>query len=333
VGKKIRQIRLTHAQRTWLRGVYSYFGKGIETNTRALKVELLDRLPKGFDPFEIDQRLLRDGIHLTVLGWALLDPESQLVIKTNRVIKCVRGILQRNQTIEQIHVNDVAVLIDMAVDQVAVVFAKLMEIEVFHDYGTKFGPVGLATIRISEQAFDNYLKYESVEQVLAKLIVDDENGVDVPVADNEVNAKTQKVLDPKGAQYDVFLSYAAADKVEANQIYDALTSIGVKPYLSGKNLKAGDDFAEEIREALRESAELWLLLTPQSLNSEWVISEWSAAWFLGIKIIPILHGCSREQVPERIRKFQFVDFSKHRELIADKFSTLVSQTPAPTNLP
>src|SRR5438552_297098 len=108
----------------WLRGVYSYFGRGVMTDARSLKVELLNKLPGDFDPSEIDQRVLRDGVNLTVLGWALVNPENQLVSKTNKVIKCIRELLVRNSSIERIHVNDVSGVINMAIDQVAVVFEK-----------------------------------------------------------------------------------------------------------------------------------------------------------------------------------------------------------------
>jgi hypothetical protein len=309
MNKTMRKIRITHAQRIWLRGVHSYFGRGLETDTRSLKVELLDKLPRQFDPAEIDPRLLRNGINLTVLGWALLDSENQLVVKSNRVIKCIREILIRNPRVKQVHVDDVSSLIAMAVDQVAVVFEKLAQIELFHDSGTKFGPVGWATINISERAFDNYLKYENIDQIIRTLVVDE----------FEVEGEKDASSEPERENYDVFLSYASADNREANEIYDALIAAGAKPYLSEKNLKPGDDFAEQIREALRESDELWLLLSPQSVRSEWVISEWAAAWALGKRIVPILYRCTPEQAPERIRRLQCTDFDKCRQLIAEKF--------------
>jgi hypothetical protein len=43
--------------------------------------------------------------------------------------------------------------------------------------------------------------------------------------------------------------------------------------MAPKVLKPGDDFAEEIRLALHGSHELWLLVSPSSAKSEWVISE------------------------------------------------------------
>jgi TIR domain len=125
----------------------------------------------------------------------------------------------------------------------------------------------------------------------------------------------------KEAEYstDVFISYASADSSEANQIYDAIVGRDKKAFLAGKSLKPGEDFADEIRQALISSRELWLLVSPASLKSDWVLSEWGAAWALDKKITPILHRCSPENLPDRIRRLQCIDFYKVPELVAQTF--------------
>jgi hypothetical protein len=125
----------------------------------------------------------------------------------------------------------------------------------------------------------------------------------------------------KEAEYttDIFISYASADSDEATQIYDAVIAKGKKAFLASKSLKPGEDFAEEIRQALVSSRELWLLVSPTSLKSDWVLSEWGAAWALDKKIVPILHRCSPEQLPDRIRRLQCIDFYKFADLVAQTF--------------
>lgn len=117
----------------------------------------------------------------------------------------------------------------------------------------------------------------------------------------------------------MFLSYASGDSKEAQNIYDLITAAGGKAFLSEKSLRAGDDFAEAIRKALHASTELWLLLSPNSLRSEWVISEWGAAWALRKRIIPILFRCGPTDAPDRIRRLHCVDFHNCPALIKDRF--------------
>ena len=120
--------------------------------------------------------------------------------------------------------------------------------------------------------------------------------------------------------FDVFISYASQDSGEADQIYDALIAAGGRAFLARKNLRPGEDFAEEIRQALISSRELWLLVSPSSKGSDWVISEWGAAWALGKKIVPILHRCGPRDLPDRLSKVQSIDFYKHPKLVADLFA-------------
>ena len=87
--------------------------------------------------------------------------------------------------------------------------------------------------------------------------------------------------------------------------------------MAPKVLKPGDDFAEEIRMALLGSLELWVLVSPSSASSEWVITEWGAAWALAKKIVPILHRCAHDSLPMRLQKLQCIDLHRCDELILD----------------
>lgn len=116
-------------------------------------------------------------------------------------------------------------------------------------------------------------------------------------------------------RYDIFLSYATADSEEAKRLHDLLTAAGRRVFMAPKVLMPGDDFAEEIRLALIGARELWLLLSPASAKSEWVISEWGAAWALGKRITPILHRCPPEALPARLARFQCTDLHRVGDLL------------------
>ncbi len=107
--------------------------------------------------------------------------------------------------------------------------------------------------------------------------------------------------------HDVFLSYATPDSTEAHGIRDKIVAAGHRVFLAPKELRPGDDFAEEIRLALLGSRELWVLVSPSSSKSEWVISEWGAAWALGKRIVPILHRCAPDSLPTRLARLQCID--------------------------
>jgi hypothetical protein len=121
-------------------------------------------------------------------------------------------------------------------------------------------------------------------------------------------------------EFDVFLSFATANQPEAIRIQEMVASAGGKVFLSAKTLEPGDDFADVIRKALRGSRELWMLVTPDSLKSEWVMTEWGAAWVLEKRIVPILLRCSPAQLPHRLKGLQCVDLHDIERHIAHRFT-------------
>lgn len=128
------------------------------------------------------------------------------------------------------------------------------------------------------------------------------------------------VSKPKVAfEYHVFLSFSSRDQEQANTLYDAIVEAGGRAFMSSKHLQPGDDFADEIRNQLVASRELWLLVTPNSLKSEWVLTEWGAAWMTGMKIVPIIHRCKPEDLPDRLKRFQCIDFYDYMKLVERTF--------------
>jgi hypothetical protein len=138
---KLPKVKLTEADKIWLRGIYSKISKGIPVDKRTLLIELLSQLPRNFNPSDIDSRLLRGDVNITVVGMGLLNPQSALIRKTNRVMQGIRELLSRNPKIERIGVGDISELTGLAEDQVAVIFEKLSQFGMFSDSGTSYGPI------------------------------------------------------------------------------------------------------------------------------------------------------------------------------------------------
>lgn len=116
--------------------------------------------------------------------------------------------------------------------------------------------------------------------------------------------------------YDVFLSYSVVDHQPAESLHAKLIANGERVFMAPKKLAPGDDFAETIREALRGSTEVWVLVSPNSVKSEWVTTEWGAAWVLGRRIVPVLYRLDVPDVPDRLRRAQCIDLADVEAFIA-----------------
>jgi hypothetical protein len=107
--------------------------------------------------------------------------------------------------------------------------------------------------------------------------------------------------------FDLFLSFSSADKTEAQKLNNAALANKLKVFMSEKDLKSGDVWDEKIRQALFSSREMAVLVTPTSLKSEWVITEWGIAWALQKRITPVLLRCNVNQLPDRLRRYEARD--------------------------
>jgi Trehalose utilisation/TIR domain len=89
-------------------------------------------------------------------------------------------------------------------------------------------------------------------------------------------------------QFDLFLSFSFQNRDQARAIVQVAEALGLTIFQDEKSISPGAVWAEEIRQALINSREMVLLASPASLVSEWVQTEWGAAWVLQRTITPIL---------------------------------------------
>lgn len=117
---------------------------------------------------------------------------------------------------------------------------------------------------------------------------------------------------------DIFISYSTLDQLHVQELEAKLKARNKSYFLAPKDILSGEPFKEKIREALVSAREIFVLLTPNSLKSEWVITEWGAAWALGKHIVPILLRCGPENLPSRLSDLQTRDFYQLDKII-DEF--------------
>jgi hypothetical protein len=87
---------------------------------------------------------------------------------------------------------------------------------------------------------------------------------------------------------DVFISYAHSDGGKAEDIVRALRTSNVSGWLDSADIAAGGSIPSAVREAMKKSSAVLVLLSPQALHSAWVQFEIGAAEALGKKIIPVI---------------------------------------------
>jgi hypothetical protein len=73
--------------------------------------------------------------------------------------------------------------------------------------------------------------------------------------------------------YSCFISYSNRDEAFAKCLYVDLQSNGVRCWFAPRDMRSGQKLHEQIDEAIRLHERLLLILSPHSMNSEWVKTE------------------------------------------------------------
>ncbi|MCG7977435.1 MAG: toll/interleukin-1 receptor domain-containing protein [Candidatus Thiodiazotropha endolucinida] len=73
--------------------------------------------------------------------------------------------------------------------------------------------------------------------------------------------------------YSCFISYSTKDKDFANRLYVDLQREGVRCWFAPEDIQAGKKLYEQIDKAIRHHEKLLLVLSKESMNSEWVKTE------------------------------------------------------------
>jgi hypothetical protein len=133
-----------------------------------------------------------------------------------------------------------------------------------------------------------------METILLQAIADLEVGPDVAA---------EPPAEP-GKPIDVFISYSTADRAIAEELANRLRALQLTVFLSHDTITTGPGWRSQVGVALRRCAVAVLLLSTDSLQSDWVRYEIGALWALNKPVAPALLDCEVSQLPELVRDFQ-----------------------------
>jgi TIR domain len=117
---------------------------------------------------------------------------------------------------------------------------------------------------------------------------------------------------PVARPYTVFLSHSSRDTWLASMIAGLLRTLGCSVWMDAMSLTGGQEVLRAIREAIQGADETIVLVSPQSLKSQWVSVEIGMAEVLGKRITPLLnHVEHSESAPLASRKaYELNDIEK-----------------------
>ena len=131
----------------------------------------------------------------------------------------------------------------------------------------------------------------------------------------------------EGVAMQVFLSYSDADRDFARQLASQLSKRGCEVWDPSDQLFPGDNGPLKIGEALKESKAMVVLLSPDSMKSEWVRGEIRYALvnphYEG-RVFPVLVRPTAD-IPWILREFEILPPNKDPEAISKRIATALSK--------
>ena len=108
---------------------------------------------------------------------------------------------------------------------------------------------------------------------------------------------------PSRPKYQVFVSHATADKWIATTFCEKIATTGASTFRDDRDISGGDDIPDAIRSQIKQSRELVVLLTPESVDRPWVLLEVGAAWALrrDYRIVPVMCHVTVDAIPDIIK--------------------------------
>jgi|SRR5256885_2184832 len=116
----------------------------------------------------------------------------------------------------------------------------------------------------------------------------------------------------------VFISHSSKDEVLVRRIADVLKASGMDVWDDTREIMPGENYAEKVAQALKESEAMIVLLTSEGINSKWM--RWEIEYALGRaafnkRVIPVTVGDPKEltegNVPWILRHFKTVNLPEN----------------------
>ncbi|MGB8506823.1 MAG: toll/interleukin-1 receptor domain-containing protein [Pyrinomonadaceae bacterium] len=128
------------------------------------------------------------------------------------------------------------------------------------------------------------------------------------------NAK-QQPTDPSA--YMVFISHSSKEKWIAGQLSKEIMALGAETWLDLKDMRGGDEIRRSIKRGIRASQEAIVLLSANSITSQWVIYEVAIADGQGKRITSILNNLDPDKSLAPLQGIKALDLNDFDQFLLE----------------
>src|SRR6266436_1919828 len=129
---------------------------------------------------------------------------------------------------------------------------------------------------------------------------------------------------PTRPKYIVFISYSSLDAWIARTMAEKIKSLGVDCWLDEKDLEGGDVIPDEIIRGIDACQDAIVLISPNSVNSQWVSFEIGGVRAQHKRVTPILNNVRPEEMAP-MKDIKSIDLNRFEQFLA-QLDRRVAQT-------
>lgn len=133
-----------------------------------------------------------------------------------------------------------------------------------------------------------------------------------PAAKRKAGKSSARKAKPQPAEssaYTVFISHSSKERWIARQIAKEVEALGAKTWLDLKDMHGGDEIRRSIRRGISASREVIVLLSANSVTSQWVIFEAGIASGQRKRITPILNNVAPDETLAPLQGIKALDLN------------------------
>ena len=333
---ELPKIKLNKSEKIWVTHLWRKIKNNEKISYRILRIELYEKLPLGFDPAKIDNRVVQyGGVEITLLGIHLIDPNYRIIEKANSVLEAIKQLLLKDKDAEteDIEAQSIAESTNLSASDVGIVFKLIGEYGGFWSssssnkdyYGYK--SINLGTER---EAFERYLNFTSIEDVVNHYYKAKDKKTDEYYHEEyslELNkVKKENIFGSKIEQVDVGLCFVLmpfteewSDRIYKNYIRENIEKMGLQ-CLRADNL-TGQIIIEDIWVKINQAAFIIADVTGRNPN---VMYELGIAHTLGKPFILITQEI--DKIPfdfTHLRHYKYEDNYTGKEIFSNQLKNVI----------
>lgn len=166
---KFTKIKLTKSERIWLEKIYSYDYHIFDD--KSTRIDLADKLEKGFDHKKIDYRLLRDG-RLTLIGLWHIDHTNKYFVIVTGIILFLKEFLKSYDFGFRLSIKDIIGKVIYEQREISIAFMLMNDLGFFKG-GSLLRNSGMdqMEIGIENGGIDGIIYFENIYDVMDEFFI------------------------------------------------------------------------------------------------------------------------------------------------------------------